>query len=74
MAELSKEQPILNQMIEDFLARGETEGDHAMMLAAWLTLGAEYMARLAGRKYALHSIDNLRAFITEADPVKPWKP
>lgn len=66
---------VLNIMIEDYLANSDGgTGDHAMMLSAWLQLGAEYLARAAGRQYALDATDNLRRFVRDAQPAKPWKP
>lgn len=66
--------PVLNVMIEDYLAHGSSEAEHVEMLKAWMILGAEYMARTAGRQYAIDSIDNLRRFVRDAEPVRPWRP
>jgi hypothetical protein len=66
--------PVLNVMIEDYLAHGETELDHAAMLHAWVLLGVEYLARAAGRQFTLNSLDNTRRFVRDAQPAKAWKP
>lgn len=66
--------PPLNRMIEDHLAVGGSEADHATLLKQWMMLGAEYLARAAGRTYALDSLENLRRFIRDAQPSDPWKP
>jgi hypothetical protein len=69
-----QETPILNVMIEDYLAHaGSTDGEHAMALTSWLRLGAEYIAQTGGRQYALDAIDNLRRFVRDAQPARPWK-
>lgn len=66
--------PVLNRMIEDYLAHGGSEADHAMLLKAWMHLGAEYMARATGRRYTMDSLENLREVVRTAQPATPWKP
>jgi hypothetical protein len=69
----SDDVPVLNRLIEDYLAHGESEGDHAGMLSAWFRLGAEYMARAAGRKYAMDALEATWRFVRDAQPSKPWR-
>jgi hypothetical protein len=73
-AEPEPEQPPLNKMMEDWLAHGTTEEDHAELLHAWLRLGAEYLARCKGRSYTLARLAAVRIDIRTAQPVRPWKP
>lgn len=69
------DQPVLNQMIEDYLAISDGgEGEHATLLKQWMMIGTEYMARAAGRQYTMDSLDNLRRFVRDARPGRPWKP
>lgn len=69
------DQPILNRMIEDYLAISTgSEADHAELLKLWIRIGTEYMARAAGRQYTMDSLENMRRFVREARPGRPWKP
>lgn len=63
----------LNVTIEDYLAMGATEHDHAMLLHAWLFLGVERLARVMGREYARDILRGLMAHIRDATPTEPWK-
>lgn len=74
MSEERDDQPDLNMKIEDFLAHGSSEADHVILLKTWMMMGAEYMARAAGRQYTLDSLENLHGFIREVQPAKAWKP
>ena len=67
--------PILNVMIEDWLAHGDgSEAVNAEMIAVWLTLGAQYLAREVGRAHAVRAIERLAGHIATAQPSVPWKP
>lgn len=71
----SDEAPVLNAMIEDFLAHGGgAEADDALLLKAWLLIGAEYLARATGRRATLAAVDGLRRFVRDAQPARPWRP
>lgn len=67
------EAPILNVMIEDYLARAQTEFDRESMLMAWIMLGSEYMARTTGRSSTVHKLIGLKEFIERSSPSNPWK-
>lgn len=66
--------PVLNIMLEDYLAHGATEADHELLLRAWLVLGAEAMARTCGRGRAINHLHGLSEFIRDAQPARPWRP
>lgn len=67
------EQPPLNAAIEDILARcGYEPAGRVLALQAWIMLGAEYMAREAGRSACLEFLHAERSRIREADPTSPW--
>lgn len=66
--------PVLNTMIEDYLANGGSEEEHKMLLSAWLRLGAEYLARAAGRNETRAQLEGLSRIIRDAQPAGPWKP
>lgn len=65
---------VLAVLMEDYLARGQSEADHAILLKHWILAGAEHMARAAGRQYTMDSVEHVRRFIRDARPGNPWKP
>lgn len=67
------EQPPMNAAIENILARcGYDPEGRALALQAWIMLGAEYMAREAGRSACLDFLHAERSRIREAEPTQPW--
>lgn len=69
-----QEPPILNTMIEDYLAHGATQAAHGEMLMVWHLMGAEYLARAVGRQQAVDTIRRVADFIATAEPNSPWAP
>ena len=66
-------EPPMNKAIEDCLAMSGLEiEDRVATLSAWLTLGAEYLAREVGRTRARAILQNTDAFVRYAQPSKPW--
>lgn len=69
-----EEAPVLNAMIEDYLARAGSPEEQVMLLHIWLQLGTEYMAREAGKTHARDVLQSLDRFVRDAKPSRPWKP
>ncbi len=66
--------PVLNGMMEDYLAHSTgTAHDHTLMLRVWVQIGVEYMARVAGRRRTIALLEGLTEFVRTAQPVKPWR-
>lgn len=74
MTGIPESPPKLDIMIEDWLAIGGSEEQHAFLLRLWVLRGAEYMARSFGRQFTLDSLDNVIRSIRDIDPATPWKP
>ncbi len=70
-ADPDPEQPLLDTLLEDFMAQGSTAGDHAMLIRCWLLAGAQMMARTGGKRYALDSLANVGQIIVMSDGFKP---
>ena len=67
------DEPPMNKALNDVLAMGGMDRESQVeTLRAWLMLGAERLAREAGRGKARDQIRNLDGFLRDADPVRPW--
>ena len=68
------DQPLTNRAMEDLLAHAVTEEERIELIAMWMMLGAEYLARNTGRSRARAEIQWLDEWIRDAQPAKPWRP
>ena len=66
------DQAPINTAIEDALAHASEESERVLVLRAWIMLGAEYLAREAGRSACMDFLHGERSRIRDAEPTKDW--
>lgn len=67
------DEPPMNAAMEDCLAMAGLDAESRIaMIATWVQLGAEYLAREAGRSRAREIIQNTDRFVRDAQPSRPW--